>query len=119
MKPMTTLTLSLILLLAFAAGAAAVASHVLRLAASGGMSAVDARLAGLSPWLLLLRIAIYSGIVGGWPCWTAAAAKPHGWNPAQMAFMKSLRWRVAVWLLLYEAVFAQDGLAWLLHFTLA
>ncbi len=116
MKPMTTLTLSFILLLAFAAGAAVIASHVASLAAAGGMAAVDAHLARLSPWLLLLRIAIYSGIVGGWPCWTAAAAKLHRWNPAQTAFMKALRWRVAAWLLAYEAVFAQDGLARLLHF---
>lgn len=54
--------------------------------------------------LTVWRIGLFLAIIGGWPRWSALYASWAGLNARQRAFMLNYRWRMALWLLVMEAV---------------
>jgi hypothetical protein len=101
--------------LGFVAGAALLGALLAQQAAAGGIAAVDVRLAALRPWFPVGRLAGLAVIVGGWPHWTASAARYWRWSQAQAAAVAALRWRVLGWLMLVEAGLVQGGLGRLIR----
>jgi hypothetical protein len=102
-------------LLGFLAGAALLGALLAQQAAAGGIAAVDARLEAWRPWFPVGRLVSLAVIVGGWPYWTAGAARRWQWPAARTAAVAALRWRVLGWLLLVEAGLVQGGLGRLLR----
>lgn len=96
-------------ILAFLAGTALLALFIGHWAATGGIEAVDARLADLAPWFLAGRLSIIALGVGGWPWITARAARRWRWPPEREAAVAGWRWRVLVWFAVFEVVFVHDG----------
>lgn len=59
----------------------------------------------LAKWpLAIWRIVLFLAIIGGWPRWTAIYASWAGLSEEQRVFMLNYRWRMALWLLVMEAV---------------
>lgn len=54
--------------------------------------------------LAVWRIALFVAIIGGWPRWSVLYAAWAGLSNEQLTFMLNYRWRMALWLLLMEAV---------------
>ncbi|WP_431065672.1 hypothetical protein [Methylotuvimicrobium sp.] len=54
--------------------------------------------------LAVWRIGLFLVIIIGWPRWSAIYAAWTGLNSEQLALMLSYRWRMALWLLIMEAV---------------
>jgi hypothetical protein len=102
-------------MLGFVAGAALLGTLIAQQAAAGGVAAVDARLTALRPWFPVGRLVGLAVIVGGWPHWTAGAARRWQWPAARTAAVAALRWRVLGWLMLMEVGLVQGGLGRLLR----
>lgn len=54
--------------------------------------------------LAVWRIGLFLAIIGGWPRWSVLYAAWAGLSAEQWALMLSYRWRMALWLLVMEAV---------------
>lgn len=54
--------------------------------------------------LAVWRIALFAAIIGGWPRWVALFAGWVGMSEEQRVFMLNYRWRMALWLMVMEAV---------------
>ena len=62
---------------------------------------------GIKPWLAAWRFFLFIVLIGGWRQWTAVYAKWAGLSGDQLDRMLGYRWRMALWLLVMEAVFSQ------------
>ena len=62
---------------------------------------------GIKPWLAAWRFCLFMVLIGGWRQWTAVYAKWAGLSGDQLDRMLGYRWRMALWLLVMEAVFLQ------------
>lgn len=60
--------------------------------------------------LAVWRIGLFLVIIIGWPRWSAIYAAWAGLSCEQLALMLSYRWRMALWLLIMEAVLSQGVL---------
>lgn len=80
-------------------------------AGQGGLESLDAWMEAAGPWLAGLRLALSAALVMLWPQAVRFLAKQHGWPAPRTAFMRGLRWRVALWLLLAEGLLVHNGLA--------
>lgn len=63
------------------------------------------------PWLGYWRLLLFLTLFGGWNRWSAMYASWASMSPEQLERMISLRWRMAAWTLVMEAVFAQHVLS--------
>lgn len=54
--------------------------------------------------LAVWRIGLFVAIIGGWPRWSVLYAAWAGLSGEQLGLMLSYRWRMALWLLVMEAV---------------
>jgi hypothetical protein len=69
----------------------------------GLASAMEASKFGLGFW----RLSLFFLLIGGWPVIAAGYAAWAGLTAEQTASLKAYRWRMAVWLLVMEALFCQ------------
>ncbi|MBE0436701.1 MAG: hypothetical protein IBX56_12945 [Methylomicrobium sp.] len=60
--------------------------------------------------LAVWRIGLFLVIIIGWPRWSAIYATWAGLNSEQLALMLSYRWRMALWLLVMEAILSHGVL---------
>jgi hypothetical protein len=67
----------------------------------GLASLIQASKLGLALW----RLSLFVLLIGGWPVFTAGYANRVGLTAEQTAGLKAYRWRMAVWLLVMEALF--------------
>jgi hypothetical protein len=67
----------------------------------GLASVMDAGKLGFALW----RLSLFLLLIGGWPVFTAGYANWLGLSAEQAACLKAYRWRMAVWLLVMEALF--------------
>ena len=73
------------------------------------------RLAAAKPWLLAWRLGLMGVLIGCYPVWVNWVADGLGFHPRQKNYALNQRWRVAFLVILVELLFAQRGLAVLLH----
>lgn len=69
----------------------------------GLASVMQAGKLGLTLW----RLSLFLVLIGGWPVFTDKYADWVGLTAEQTASLKAYRWRMAVWLLVMEALFCQ------------
>ncbi|MBD9357328.1 hypothetical protein [Methylomonas albis] len=69
----------------------------------GLASVMQAGKFGLTLW----RLSLFLLLIGGWPVFTNQYADWVGLTAEQTASLKAYRWRMAVWLLVMEALFCQ------------
>ena len=74
------------------------------------IEAIDQFMAAARPWLSVWRLLLFVIVIGGWRVWTAVYAKWVGLTDVQWGRMLDYRWRMALWLLVTEAVFTQGVL---------
>lgn len=67
------------------------------------------------PWLAGWRIVWFIALIGGWRYWSLLYAAWSGMNDRQFRLLLSYRWRIALWLLVMEAVFSQGVLSEFIH----
>jgi hypothetical protein len=75
------------------------------------MTTVESALESADIWLAFWRLGIFLALIGGWNRWTALYANWSGMEDAQYSEMLSYRWRIALWLLVMEAVLSQKVLS--------
>lgn len=66
-------------------------------------SAIEASKFGFALW----RLSLFLLLIGGWPVFTDNYADWVGLTAEETASLKAYRWRMAVWLLVMEALFCQ------------
>jgi hypothetical protein len=74
------------------------------------IEAIDQFMSTARPWLSAWRLLLFVIVIGGWRHWTAVYAKWAGLTDDQWGRMFDYRWRMALWLLMTEAVFTQGVL---------
>jgi hypothetical protein len=79
------------------------------------MKTLQDQLAATQPWLLIWRLGLMSVLIGCYPVWVNRVADFLQFHPLQRQYALSQRWPVAIAILLVELLFAQRGLAVLLH----
>lgn len=67
----------------------------------GLANVMEASKFGLTLW----RLSLFLLLIGGWPVFTAGYANWLGLTAEQTDCLKAYRWRMAVWLLVMEALF--------------
>ncbi len=60
-----------------------------------------------SPWLSIWRLFVFIALIGGWRYWSELYTQWAKLNESQLSQMLSYRWRIALWLLIMEAIFSQ------------
>ncbi len=60
-----------------------------------------------SPWLSIWRLFLFLILMGGWRYWSELYAQWANLDESQLSQMLSYRWRIALWLLIMEAIFSQ------------
>ncbi len=60
------------------------------------------------PWLSSWRLFCFVLIIGGWRHWSSWYAQWTGLDDNQLDRMLDYRWRVALWLMVMEAIFSQN-----------
>jgi hypothetical protein len=60
-----------------------------------------------SPWLSIWRLFLFLALIGGWRYWSELYTQWASLNESQLSQMLSYRWRIALWLLIMEAIFSQ------------
>ena len=60
-----------------------------------------------SPWLSIWRLFLFLVLIGGWRYWSEFYTQWANLNESQLSQMLSYRWRIALWLLIMEAIFSQ------------
>ena len=73
-----------------------------------GPAAVDHGLQAARPWFLAWRVLFYTAIVLCWNPVVERIAQHQGWESDHTAFVQGLRWRVAIWLIIFELVLVQN-----------
>lgn len=96
------------LVLAAVVASAAVAALILIVAQfvsslEGLASVMEASQFGFALW----RLSLFLLLIGAWPTFTVGYANRVGLSADQTASLKTYRWRMAVWLLVMEALFCQ------------
>jgi len=71
------------------------------------LESVDKFITTAKPWLLFWRMLIFLALIAGWPQWSTLYAQWAGMNKAQLDGMLEYRWRMAIWLLVMEAILSQ------------
>ena len=71
------------------------------------MESIDHFIAAAKPWLQVWRLVLFLILIGAWSQWTERYARWAGLNGAQRLDLLTYRWRMALWLLVMEAVLAQ------------
>ena len=66
------------------------------------------------PWLGVWRLLLFLIVFGFWPKWSVFYASWTSMNTEQLELMLAYRWRMALWVLVMEAVFSQKILS---HFV--
>ena len=66
------------------------------------------------PWLGVWRLLLFLIVFGFWPKWSVLYAGWASMNTEQLELMLAYRWRMALWVLVMEAVFSQKILS---HFV--
>ncbi len=66
-------------------------------------------------WLGLWRLIVFIIIIGFWPHWSSLYAHWSSMNDEQLEQMLGYRWRIAVWMLVMEAVFSHNILSLFIH----
>ena len=75
------------------------------------MTTVESALESADIWLAFWRLGLFLVLIGGWNRWTALYANWSGMKDVQYSEMLSYRWRIALWLLVMEAVLSQKVLS--------
>ena len=75
------------------------------------LESVDKLITTAKPWLLSWRVMAFLVLITGWPQWSDMFAQWVGMNKEQLDRMLGYRWRIALWLLLMEAVLSQGVLS--------
>ncbi len=75
------------------------------------LESVDKFITTAKPWLLFWRMLLFLTIIAGWPQWSTMYTQWAGMNKAQLDRMLECRWRIALWLLVMEAVLSQGILS--------
>ena len=101
--------------LAFLAGGMALGVVIARWAADGGIGTVGMRLSSLAPWFLLVRLGVVASVVGGWPRWTAIAARHWHWPRGRERAVAAWRTRVFAWFAVFELVLVQNAFGRAVH----
>jgi len=73
-----------------------------------GPEAVGRGLAAARPWFAAWRFLLYVVVFLGWAPAVDRNAEYQGWEPDHAEYVQGLRWRVAIWLILFEMVLAQN-----------
>lgn len=60
-----------------------------------------------SPWLSIWRLFLFLALIGGWRYWSELYTQWANLDENQLSQMLSYRWRIALWLLIMEAIFSQ------------
>ena len=79
--------------------------------ATSNLETIDRLLGSVRPWLLSWRILVFLVLIGGWRQWSVIYTQWAGMNEAQLVRMLDCRWRIAIWLLVMEAVLSQGVLS--------
>jgi len=79
--------------------------------AYSNLESVDKFITTAKPWLLFWRMLLFLALIAGWPQWSTLYAQWAGMNKAQLDRMLEYRWRMALWLLVMEAVLSQGILS--------
>jgi len=79
--------------------------------AYSNLESVDKFITTTKPWLLFWRILLFLALIAGWPQWSTMYAQWAGMDKAQLNSMLGCRWRIALWLLIMEAVLSQGVLS--------
>jgi len=75
------------------------------------LESVDKFITTTKPWLLFWRMLVFLALIAGWPQWSSMYAQWAEMNKAQLNRMLKYRWRIALWLLIMEAVLSQGILS--------
>ena len=75
------------------------------------LESVDKLITTANPWLLSWRVVAFLVLIAGWPKWSDMYVQWAGMNKAQLDRMLEYRWRIALWLLVMEAVLSQGILS--------
>jgi len=75
------------------------------------LESIDKLITTVKPWLLSWRVVAFLALIAGWPQWSVMYAQWAEMNKAQLDRMLGCRWRIALWLLLMEAVLSQGVLS--------
>lgn len=75
-----------------------------------GIEAIERFTDHAKPWLTLWRAALFIALIGGWRYWSLLYAAWSGMSDHQFQRLLRYRWRIALWLLVMEAVFSQGVL---------
>ena len=78
------------------------------------VEAIDQFMLQSRPWLGGWRLLVFLIIFGFWPKWSVLYAGWASMNTEQLELMLAYRWRMALWVLVMEAVFSQKILS---HFV--
>ena len=73
-----------------------------------GPQAVGSGLQAARPWFAVWRLLVLIAVVIGWSPVVERIAHYRGWEPEHTQFVQGLRWRVAVWLIIFELVVVQN-----------
>jgi len=79
--------------------------------AYSNLASVDKFITTTKPWLLFWRMLLFLELIAGWPQWSTMYAQWVGMNKVQLDSMLEYRWRIALWLLVMEAVLSQGVLS--------
>jgi len=79
--------------------------------AYSNLASVDKFITTTKPWLLFWRMLLFLALIAGWPQWSVMYAKWATLTEAQLIRMLEYRWRIALWLLVMEAVLSQGVLS--------
>ncbi len=75
------------------------------------LESIDKLITTAKPWLLSWRVLAFLVLITGWQQWSNMYAQWAGMNKAQLDSMLAYRWRIALWLLIMEAVLSQGVLS--------
>ncbi len=75
------------------------------------IESVDQRLHAARPWLAAWRFLLFVILIGGWRVGSKMYARWTQMDAEQVQKLLNYRWRMALWLLVMEAILSQDVLA--------
>ena len=70
-------------------------------------SSVERSIEATKPYLALWRVFLFLALIGAWRHWVELMARWTGMNNDQIQYVRSQRWRIAVWLILIELILIQ------------
>lgn len=75
--------------------------------AYSNLESIDRVITRTEPWLLTWRVLVFFVLIAGWPKWSVMYAQWADMNKDQLDRMLRCRWRIALWLLIMEAILVQ------------